>query len=130
MRNLGEQWVEDGHMWKVVPNGSCDGCDFNLGCMRNGGVICRSGHCATKQGHVKDLGLVNEDGCLASPWDSSLFPRLEFQKNVGRHNKESGFIRIVPCIWYAVVDPKDGVLVCTPEYQTKQQAIDAWNWRI
>ena len=68
MRNLGEQWVEDGHMWKVVPNGSCDGCDFNLGCMRNGGVICRSGHCATKQGHVKDLGPVNEDGLLGCPF--------------------------------------------------------------
>ena len=54
-------------MYKVVLPGLCDGCDFNMGCLQNGGVNCKAGHCVTKQGHVKDLGPVNEDGLLACP---------------------------------------------------------------
>ena len=62
-------------MYKVVLPGLCDGCDFNMGCLQNGGVNCKAGHCVTKQGHVKDLGPVNEDGCLA---EEKLFPNISF----------------------------------------------------
>ena len=115
MRNLGEQWVEDGHMWKVVPNGLCDGCDFNLGCMRNGGVICRSGHCVTKQGHVKDLGPVNEEGCLAEE-RTGLFPTIT---------------KVNDGIWKASVYQNEGLIQIEIEVwaTTKQGVIDAWNRR-
>ena len=62
MREIGEQWIENGRMYKVVLPGLCDGCDFNMGFLQNGGVNCKAGYCVTKQGHIKDLGPVNDMG--------------------------------------------------------------------
>ena len=115
MRQLGEQWVEDGRMWKVVPSGLCDGCAFNMGCLQNGGVRCKNGHCVTKQGHVKDLGPVNEDGCLAEE-RTGLFPVVENRF----HN-----------LWAVTVSIDDFVktVQVTCYGDNKQEAIDAWNRR-
>jgi len=71
--NLGDQWIEeiDGkkHMLKAVEGGErwCDGCFFNTGvgnCSWDSPKYCRNG----SEYRIKDLGILNKDGCLPSSW--------------------------------------------------------------
>jgi hypothetical protein len=85
MKELGEQWIDkDGNMQKCIWT---DGNAYT----------------------TKDLGPVNEDGCLPSPWGG--YPKIIHEDN----------------LW--CVEIHEPVLVCTDEYPTKQEAIDAWNRR-
>ena len=113
MRQLGEQWIENGRMYKVVLPGLCDGCDFNMGCLQNGGVNCKAGHCVTKQGHVKDLGPVNEDGLLGCPFCGEYLDIIEWPNGFYLKHK----------------DKPDCILGVTNSFPTKQACIDAWNRR-
>ena len=69
---LGDQWIEiiDGqkHMVKAVaPIELCKGCFFNC----NQGGCCWKGFDNCQMGSffiIKDLGILNEDGVLPSPW--------------------------------------------------------------
>ena len=92
---LGEQWIEmiDGqeHMFKAVTpivNGHTD---------------------------IKDLGILNEDGCLTNCWGE--YPRIEELVDV--HTREH---------WFRCIT-RNNVYCATESYKTKQQAIDAWNRR-
>ena len=57
---IGDQWIEKGsdskmHMYKAVK------------------VVTR-GLC--RDIIVKDLGILNDDGCLPAPWDSTKYPKI------------------------------------------------------
>ena len=120
MRNLGEQWVEeiDGkkHMLKAVNySEGCNGCIFlrydpdefytcnrgRLGCPVDDGMI------------IKDLGILNNDGCLPCPFCGE-YPEI-LKGKLGyriRHVCRDSY-----------------VMAGTGIYATEQQAIDAWNRR-
>ena len=73
MHKLGEQWIEviDGkmHMYKAVV-GSCERCDISHTCNLSVDCYIESGLIA------KDLGILNKDGCLPAPWDSTKYPKI------------------------------------------------------
>ena len=112
MRQIGEQWIENGRMYKAVANNqTCYMCRFagdRLVCtasqeIQNG---CDSGwnYC------IKDLGPVDEEGCLAEE-RSGIYPEVE---HVGKS-------------WWVIVSTQDyDILARAP---TRQEAIDLWNWR-
>jgi len=130
MRTLGEQWVENGRMYKAVEgpkivNGlmegnTCHGCCYvdkwdddclnpNQACPVGKGVI------------IKDLGPVNEDGCLVCPF-------------CGESPKIGNFGDGFSDITFYVKHNQSECVICglmrTKSFKTKQQAIDAWNRRV
>ena len=76
-----------------------------------------------KEGHYKDLGPVNEEGCLPSPWGG--YPKIIHE--VDQNRTENGEDVHYDNLW--CVEIHEPVLVCTDEYPTKQEAVDAWNRR-
>ena len=136
MRKLGEQWVEeiDGqeHMLKVVEQAKtinadvCGGCHFGV-C----GDICHDGAlhvCGYGEGKcpldnvdwvIKDLGPVNEDGCLPSPWGG--YPKIV---RVGREGFCTYKVR-----FYLKHGRVYGFTLIEVTGNTRQEAIDAWNRR-
>ena len=141
-RELNEQWVEviDGkrHMLKAVPplsiydgksiNGrTCHGCSFvdewDDDCtLKN--PPCRISEHKAGPFIIKDLGILNEDGCLPSPWGG--YPKIIHE--VDQNRTENGEDVYYDNLW--CVEIHEPVLVCTDEYPTKQQAIAAWNRRL
>lgn len=123
-RKLNEQWVLEingvKHMVKAV-EGICIDCF-----LENGSRCTRSDECpAGDQGNyiIKDLGILNEDGCLPSPWGG--YPKIIHE--VDQDRTESGEDVHYDNLW--CVEIHKPVLICTDEYPTKQEAIDAWNRR-
>ena len=128
MRKLGEQWIEviDGqeHMVKCVERHSkfefnCGGCFFNG---HSGECLYDSQDCPigeVEHGYIKDLGILNEDGCLQCQFCGE-YPRIS---TYGYKNepKEYGIFHICKDHWLKIE---------TQHYATKQQAIDAWNRRV
>jgi hypothetical protein len=123
MRQIGEQWVEKGvhdnknHMYVAVENigESCLGCAF--GCESND--VCHYcmaefGKCPVNKSDViiKDLGILNKDGCLPAPWDSTKYPKITVLfGNVYNIEVMEGF-------WFMQV-----------RGDTKEKAIERWNRR-
>ena len=114
---IGEQWVEelDGkrHMLKALNSTyNCNGCAY----------LCDNGKCShesiiecpvyTIDAIIKDLGVLNEDGCLPSVWSNNLYPQV---------------YRTTETIWYAHAESY-GIFM-EAKGKTKQEAIDAWNRR-
>jgi len=125
MRKLGDQWIEviDGqeHMVKCVERHSkfefyCGGCFFNghLGECLYHSQDCPIGE--VEHGYIKDLGILNEDGCLTNCWGE--YPRIEELVDV--HTREH---------WFRCIT-RNNVYCATESYKTKQQAIEAWNRRV
>ena len=114
MRKLNEQWIDGGRMYKAVPSVDvCDGCcylDISVYPHERTCGECKTG---TDELIVKDLGPVNEDGCLAEE-RSGLFPEIKHQ-------------RYVPVRWSCLVMDDFGYVRTFGD--TKQEAIDAWNRR-
>ena len=105
MRKLGEQWIEeciDGktHMYKVVGMSTKGLCTEMI---------------------IKDLGPVNEDGCLVCPF-------------CGESPKIGNFGDGFSDITFYVKHNQSECVICglmrTKSFKTKQQAIDAWNRRV
>ncbi len=82
MRKLGEQWAEisqDGkmHLYKavgVIDKGNpCIGC-----CYQSMEEECYNAYrnCGKGIVSIKDLGILNEDGCLPAPWDETKYPKI------------------------------------------------------
>jgi len=120
MRKLNEQWIEviDGqeHMLKAVLPSLCYCCEYNI-YKEVGQVKCQNGEqCVTQQGHVKDLGILNEEGCLPDE-RTGLYPRIEEAKDNVQVFK-----------WSCIVSSND--VYIRAHGSTKQQAIDAWNRRM
>ncbi len=122
MRQIGEQWVEviDGkhHLLMIVENTSklvCNGCSF--GYYQAGDHHCKFGlDCPASDGIIKDLGVLNEDGCLPNGWGE--YPRIEAVKDVVTYK-----------ISYRCVT-RNGIYCVTELYSTEQEAIEAWNRRV
>ena len=119
MRQLGEQWIEDGRMFKAVEGQGCENCwgchwsDENSCC--DSMVKCPVN--ASETGLiVKDLGVVNKDGCLAEE-RTGIFPTIT-KVNVG--------------MWKASVYQNEGLIQIESEvWATTQQGVfDAWNRRV
>lgn len=117
---LNEQWVEviDGkmHMLKAVEGGEhwCDGCCFNTGvgnCSWDSPKYCRNG----SEYRIKDLGILNEDGCL--PSDFGIYPEVYEHTLMGI----DGYM-----VKAYTSEPHVGKYAWG---KTKQKAIDAWNRR-
>lgn len=119
MRQIGEQFThelidEKNHMLKAIEKiGGCVGCDLQK--LEN----CY-GLCDASKGNdkiiIKDLGILNEDGCLPAPWNNNLYPKIineiYFGESVYRiHADEYPF----------------SMDICYRK--NKNEAIDAWNRR-
>lgn len=123
MRRLGEQWIEelDGkmHMYKAVKGENCTGCAFGKMCqgsrLNNIHVCDREDDCPLEYSNtvVKDLGILNKDGCLPAPWDSTKYPKITVLiGNVYNIEVMDGF-------WFMQV-----------RGDTLEKAIERWNRRV
>lgn len=123
-RKLGEQWVEQGfhdnkmHLYKAVENPyeTCQGCTFGCeSCDVCHYCLADGGKCPVNKMDmvIKDLGILNEDGCLPSVWSNNLYPQV---------------YRTTETIWYAHAESY-GIFM-EAKGKTKQEAIDAWNRRM
>ena len=139
MRILGEQWIEevDGvrHMVKVAEphddswwdriaecdGGTCAGaCALYEKCKASGNMedFCPVAESSPERSdyddvYIKDLGPVNEEGCLAEE-RTGLFPKISR-------------LEIDDCVWVAAVH--DDFVTVMAYGNTEQEAIDAWNRR-
>jgi len=123
-RKLNEQWIEviDGqeHMVKAIePTDLCQGCLFNG---NSGGCwwSCFDDECEMGSRFIiKDLGILNEDGCLPSPWGG--YPKIV---RVGREGFCTYKVR-----FYLNHEGVYGSTLVEVTGNTRQEAIDAWNRR-
>ena len=116
MRACGEQWVENGRMYKAVEGQGCENCwgchwsDANSGC--DSMVVCPVN--ASETGLiVKDLGPVNDNGCLAEE-RTGKFPTLS-------HENDGS------CIIF--VNDEDSMTQVMVIGDNEQQAKERWNRR-
>jgi hypothetical protein len=127
LHKLDEQWAELGidkkmHMYKCMPTDKnfgpdCGGCDWRcvgdlcLHPSMQGGTY----SCPMVEGCViKDLGILNEEGCLPAPWDNDAYPSIQYTGEV-----EFG--------WKVCVN-RFGIFMCAYGTGT-QDAINTWNRR-
>ena len=120
MRKLGDQWVEviDGveHMVKLVEaerGNECPLCIFRS--IKRGGCQSKD-YCPGIKKTIKDLGILNDDGCLPNCWGE--YPKL----------KRDVDIKSPVIAWYRYVT-RDGLFCMTEAYKTEQEAKDEWNRR-
>lgn len=125
MRQSGEQWVEvideKKHMVKEVKSDNehvvCPRCMFSDG---HGTCVYPEDDCPVRNGHyIKDLGILNEDGCLPSPWGG--YPKIV---RVGREGFCTYKVR-----FYLNHEGVYGSTLVEVTGNTRQEAIDAWNRR-
>lgn len=81
MRQSGEQWVEelDGkkHMLKAVQSDHlCSGCVFSCTTFCRDPLMSERDIDCSQMIVIKDLGILNEDGCLPAPWDETKYPKI------------------------------------------------------
>jgi len=115
MKTLGEQWVENGRMYKAVEGIHCSGCCYDEG---DRGCYISGLGCPTDNGEtdlvIRDLGPVNEDGVPRCPFCGE-YPVLDAQENwEGRD------------IWFLECT---GCGARTADYFEASEAVDAWNRR-
>ena len=125
MRQIGEQWIEEGsdgkmHMYKAVEGENCTGCAFGKMCqgsrLNNIHVCDREDDCPLEYSNtvVKDLGVLNEDGLLPCPFCG------EYPKII--HPTEN-----MPVV--SIVHTGVGHRILLEFFSSEQEAIDAWNRR-
>lgn len=123
-RKLGEQWVEEingeMHMLKAVSE-STQACMFGH-CFDGDSEECtHNGLCYMSEGVIiKDLGALNNDGCLPSPWGG--YPKII---RVGREDFCTYKIR-----FYLKHGVSYGNTLIEVTGNTRQEVIDAWNRRV
>ena len=114
---IGEQWVENGRMYKAVEGIHCSGCCYNEG---DQGCYISGLGCPTDNGEtdlvIRDLGHVNEYGLLPSSWGE--YPDIiDFG--------DGSYVE-VHCLL------RKDLKILKAEYaygDTRQEAIDNWNRR-
>ncbi len=121
MREIGEQWIENGGMYKAVegiPN-FCIGCCWSDAYHCCGVEDCPTNHIKTGL-IVRVLGPVNEDGLLPCPFCG------EFPKGVSKGTEYKNDCEI--SIFY--IEHSCKVIQTTEFTYSEQQSIDAWNRRV
>ena len=127
---IGEQWVEeiDGkeHMVKLVPSiHLCRGCVF----LFSNKTFCsdpmmseRNIDCSKTI--IKDLGILNEDGCLPEE-RTGKYPTIKDR------NEYEGWrlLHIWDCTVCEKMGNDDEAIEIRVSALTRQEAIDRWNWR-
>ncbi len=128
MRQLDEQWIEelDGvrRMVKLCESnykeiGTCGGCIYHRWDEGDWCDVAPLKACVEFGYIVKDLGPVNEDGCLPSPWGG--YPKIV---RVGREGFCTYKVR-----FYLKHGRVYGFTLIEVTGNTRQEAIDAWNRR-
>ena len=114
MREIGEQWIEviDGkrHMYKAV-KGVCENCGVSHLCTL-------SSDCPMAWGFIaKDLGILNEDGCLPSSFGE--YPTLSYPSD-----KSEEF-----CLYAFLVAGTKVIKTERAWGKTEQEVKDNWNRR-
>lgn len=133
MHKLGDQWIEiiDGqeHMLKVVDStDNCNGCTF----LGDSGICLHSSilefECPVYyiDAIIKDLGILNEYGCLPCPFCGE-YPMLFENENV-EEKIVHGVAHYAFTHEIVMTDEKDTDDV-RHWFYTEQEAIDAWNRR-
>ena len=131
MREIGEQWIEEGsdgkmHMYKAVEGENCTGCAFGKMCqssrLNNIHVCDREDDCPLEYSNtvVKDLGPVNEDGLLACPF-CRVYPK-QISNGVEYMLDEE-----IPTFY---VEHRCKTIQATEFCYSEQEAIDIWNRRV
>lgn len=120
MRQSGEQWIEelDGkrHMLKAVQSDHlCSGCAFSCTTFCRDPLMSKRDIDCSKMIIIKDLGVLNEDGCL--PSDFGVYPEVYEHVLMGIN----GYM-----VKAYISDPLVGKYAWG---KTRQQAIAAWNRR-
>ena len=137
MKTLGEQWIVEiegvRHMVKLCQSnpkevGTCSGCIHHSWNEGDWCDVAPLKACVEFGYIIKDLGTVNDEGLLSSPWYKGLFPQIVHEVNSKRINPQAGEEEIIKDLWYVVLEGNP--LICTDEFFTKQEAIDAWNRRV
>jgi len=128
-RKLNEQWIEviDGqeHMVKAIePTDLCQGCLFNG---NSGGCwwSCFDDECEMGSRFIiKDLGILNEDGCLPEE-RTGKYPTIKDR------NEYEGWrlFHIWDCIVCEKIGNDDEAIEIRVSALTRQEAIDRWNRR-
>ena len=121
---LNEQWVEelDGkrHMLKAVQSDHlCSGCAFSCTTFCRDPLMSERDIACSQMIIIKDLGILNEDGCLPSSWGG--YPEVI---RVGKPN----FVTYFKVSLVVKYGDGSGIQIHVTG-KTKQQAIDAWNRR-
>ena len=120
MKELGEQWIEviegERHLVMEVKSdkehAACPRCMFNGG---HGTCVYPEDDCPVRNGHyIKDLGILNEDGCLPCPFCG------EYPKII--HPTEN-----MPVV--SIVHTGAGNRILLEFFSSEQEAIDEWNRR-
>jgi hypothetical protein len=115
MRALGEQWIENGRMYKKVlklkKEMSCYGCVYLDDQCDDCTLVYGEQQC-NKNFIIIDLGPVNEEGCLAIPCDKNVFPEIEKANDT---------------VWFAKA--QSGTVYMESWGIGRKGAIDAWNRR-
>ena len=120
MKELGEQWIEviegERHLVMEVKSdkehAACPRCMFNG---RHGTCVYPEDDCPVRNGHyIKDLGILNEDGCLPCPFCG------EYPKII--HPTEN-----MPVV--SIVHTGAGHRILLEFFSSEQEAIDEWNRR-
>lgn len=131
MRQSGDQWIEelDGkkHMLKAVPSvdiGACTACDFEgqeSKCAGFPNSVCGSN---SNSFIIKDLGILNEDGCLPEE-RTGKYPTIKDR------NEYEGWrlFHIWDCIVCEKIGNDDEAIEIRVSALTRQEAIDRWNRR-
>ena len=130
MRTLGEQWVELGadgkeHMYKCVERRGilmhdCAGCFFNS---HTGQCTYHSQDCPigdVEDAYIKDLGIL-KDGMLPCPFCGE-YPMLYSDERIG-------YKKTYTVHFYGHKCSEKGIRLVTEEFNTEQEAKDAWNRR-
>ena len=117
MRKLNDQWIEEiegvRHMVKAIPITSgyvCHGCMFYDANIQDCSKYTIP--CDDKKFIIKDLGTVNEEGCLAMPCDKNVFPEIEKVNN---------------SVWFAKA--QSGTVYMESWGIGRKGAVDSWNRR-
>jgi hypothetical protein len=130
VRQSGEQWVEvideKKHMVKEVKSDNehvvCPRCMFSDG---HGTCVYPEDDCPVRNGHyIKDLGILNEDGCLPEE-RTGKYPTIKDR------NEYEGWrlFHIWDCIVCEKIGNDDEAIEIRVSALTRQEAIDRWNRR-
>ncbi len=101
--------MEKKHLTKIVETKggscSCGGCilSYKGDCPFDEELNCGGGEDGSPSYVYKDLGILNEEGCLPSPWNEKLYPEI-------RENPNGNYVisaESLDCLYFIFGYPKE-----------------------